>query len=159
MGFDESDFLSGLPQGLQNEVSVFLKREILEKIHVFRGVSNEFLIEVSSHMRPQVCIPNETIFKEGDTGNEMFFVIRGNLQVFSGDKKISTLTDGDFFGEIALFTENKKRTATVISTTYCDLYRLRRKHFIEVLNKHPEIASHIKSVADQRIEDSTIKNS
>ncbi len=158
LGFDESDFLSGLPQGLQNEVSVFLKREILEKIPIFREVSNEFLIEVSSHMRPQVCIPNETIFKEGDTGNEMFFVIRGNLQVFSGDKKISTLTDGDFFGEIALFTENKKRTATVISTTYCDLYRLKRKHFIEVLNKYPQIASHIKSVADQRIESKSTEN-
>ena len=158
LGFDESVFLSGLPQGLQSEVSVYLKREILEKIPIFRGVSNSFLIEVSSQMRPQVCIPGETIFKEGEKGNEMFFVIRGNLQVYSNDKKISTLKDGDFFGEIALFTENKKRTASVISTTYCDLYSLRRKHFIEVLNKYPEIVAHIKSVADQRIESNTTEN-
>ncbi len=158
LGFDESVFLSGLPQGLQSEVSIFLKREILEKIPLFRGVSNSFLIEVSSHMRPQVCIPGETIFEEGDTGNEMFFVIRGNLHVYNGDKKISTLKDGDFFGEIALFTENKKRTASVLSNTYCDLYCLDREHFLEVLEKYPDIAAHIKSVANQRIESDSTEN-
>jgi Ion transport protein/Cyclic nucleotide-binding domain len=158
LGFDESVFLSGLPQGLQSEVSVFLKREILEKIPIFRGVSNSFLFEVSSHMRPQVCIPGETIFEEGDIGNEMFFVIRGNLHVYNGDKKISTIKDGDFFGEIALFTENKKRTASVLSNTYCDLYRLDKDHFLEVLDKYPEIAAHIKSVANQRIESDSTEN-
>jgi len=158
LGFDESVFLSGLPQGLQNEVSVYLKREILEKIPLFRGVSNSFLMEVSLHMRPQVCVPDETIFKEGDAGNEMFFVIRGKLNVFSGEKILSDLKDGDFFGEIALFTENKKRTATVKSITYCDLYRLDREHFNEVLNKYPEIAEYIKSVAKQRIESNTSVN-
>lgn len=151
LGFDETVFLSALPQGLQNEVSVYLKKEILEKIPLFRDVSNSFLEEVSLYMRPIVSVPDELIFKEGEIGDEMYFVIRGKLKVISGDKIVSTLNDGDFFGEIALFNENKRRTATVISITYCDLYRLNRELFNEVLNRHPEITEQIRTVANQRM--------
>ncbi len=151
LGFDESVFLSSLPQGLQNEVSIHLKREILEKIPLFRGISDEFLRDVSLHMRPIVSLPGECIFAEGDLGNEMLFVIRGKLEVILNDEVISILTDGDFFGEIALFTERKKRTATVKSVTYSDLYRLDRELFNEVLKRYPRIAEHIKKVADERI--------
>jgi voltage-gated potassium channel len=151
LGFDESIFLSGLPQGLQSEVSVYLKREILEKIPLFEGVSNEFLEDVSLHMRPIIYIPGEYVFKERDYGNEMYFVIRGKLTVISGQKEISTLTDGDFFGEIALFSENKKRTASVISEGYSDLYRLDKELFDEVLKQYPQIAAHIKETAQKRI--------
>lgn len=150
LGFDESIFLSNLPAGLQNEVSVSLKREILEKIPLFADVSDEFLKDVSLHMRPIVCVPDEFVFREGDYGNEMFFVIRGKLKVITGSKEISTLTDGDFFGEIALFAENKIRTATVRSESYSDLYRLDKKLFDEVLKQYPDIAEHIKAVAQKR---------
>jgi len=151
LGFDESVFLSSLPQGLQNEVSVHLKREILKKIHLFKGVSDSFLKEVSLHMRPIVCVPNEYVFKEDDLGHEMYFIIRGKLEVIMNEKVLSVLTDGDFFGEIALFTEQKRRTATVKSVFYSDLYRLDRELFDEVLKRYPRIAEHIKKVADERI--------
>jgi voltage-gated potassium channel len=100
LGFDESVFLSSLPQGLQNEVSVHLKRDILEKIPLFKGVSDEFLRDVSLQMRPIVCIPGECVFKENDIGHEMYFVIRGTLEVVYNDEVLLVLTDGDFFGEI-----------------------------------------------------------
>ena len=152
LGFDESVFLSGLPQGLQNEVSIHLKREILEKIPLFKGVSDNFLRDVSLHMRPIVCVPGESVFNEGDIGNEMYFVIRGKLEVVMNNEPLSVLTDGDFFGEISLFTEQKRRTAAVISQTYSDLYRLDRELFDEVLRRYPKIAEHIKKIADERVE-------
>jgi voltage-gated potassium channel len=152
LGFDESVFLSGLPQGLQNEVSIHLKREILEKIPLFKGVSDDFLRDVSLHMRPIICVPGECVFNEGDIGNEMYFVIRGKLEVVMNNEPLTVLTDGDFFGEISLFTEQKRRTATVISQSYSDLYRLDRELFEEVLRRYPKIAELIKKIADERIE-------
>jgi hypothetical protein len=151
LGFDESIFLSGLPQGLRNEVSLHLRKEILQKIPLFDGVSNEFLNEVSLFMRPIVCVPNEYVFKEGDTGNEMYFVIKGKLNVISGKEEISVLTDGDFFGEIALFADNKRRTASVKSESYSDLYRLDKDLFDEVLKHYPQIAEHIREIAQKRL--------
>jgi len=151
LGFDESVFLSSLPQGLQSEVSIHLKREILEKIPLFQGVSDNFLREVSLHLRPLVCVPDENVFTEGEIGNEMYFIIRGKLQVLLNNKLVYTLTDGDFFGEIALFTDQKRRTATVKSISYSDLYRLDRELFDEVLRRYPKIADHIKVIAEKRM--------
>lgn len=151
LGFDESVFLSSLPQGLQNEVSVYLKREILQKIPLFKGVSDEFLKEVSLHMRPIVCVPDEYVFKEDDIGHEMYFIIRGKLEVIMNNDVVSILTDGDFFGEIALFTDHRKRTATLKSVYYSDLYRLDRELFDEVLKRYPRIAGHIKKTAEERM--------
>jgi voltage-gated potassium channel len=151
LGFDESVFLSSLPQGLQNEVSVHLKREILQKIPLFKGVSDGFLKEVSLHMRPIVCVPDEYVFKEDDIGHEMYFIIRGKLEIIMNEKVLSVLTEGDFFGEIALFTDHSKRTATVKSVHYSDLYRLDRELFDEVLKRYPKIAGHIKNIAEERM--------
>ena len=65
------------------------------------------------------------------------------------DHVFSLLREGDFFGEIALF-KNKPRSATVRASSYCNLYKLKRKTFEEVISKHPEIAIQIEEKARSR---------
>ena len=84
---------------MQNEVSIHLKREILEKILLFKGISVTFLRAVSFHMLPIVSIPGESILLQ---------VIRGKFEVILNDEVISILKDNDFFWEIVLFAEEKK---------------------------------------------------
>ena len=67
------------------------------------------------------------------------------------NEQLSVLTDGNFFGEISLFTEQKRRTAAVISQSYSDLHRLDRELFEEVLRRYPKIVEHIKKIADERV--------
>ncbi len=152
LGYNESDFVSGLPDGLKTEVELFLKRDILEKIPLFKGIGDKFLREVSLHLRPVVYTPGDYIFKEGDQGNEMYFVIKGKLKILSGDenKILNTLSDGDFFGELALFRD-EIRMATVQAATYCDVYTLNKEVFEHVLNNYPDISSQIKKVAEERL--------
>ncbi len=151
LGYDESAFLSKLPAGLQNEVSLFLKREILEKIPLFKGIDDRFLREMSLHLKPLIFTPSEYVFKEGDKGNEMYFIIRGNLEVISRDenKVKNRLRDGDFFGEIALF-KNINRTASVRAITYSDLYTLDKDVFDYCLKMFPGITDQIKETAEKR---------
>lgn len=151
LGYDESAFISRLPAGLQNEVSLFLKRDILNKIPLFKEIDEVFLREMSLHLRPMVYTPGEYVFREGDKGNEMFFVIHGKLEVISGDenKLKSTLTDGDFFGEIVLF-KNINRTASIRAITYSDLYILDKEVFDYCLKRFPEITDQIKNTAEKR---------
>ena len=151
LGYDESVFISKLPVGLQNEVSLFLKRDILDKIPLFKGIDDRFLREMSLHLRPVVFTPGEYIFRKGDKGNEMFFVIQGKLEVISVDetKLKNSLSDGDFFGEIALF-KNINRTASIRAITYSDLYILDKEVFDYCLKRFPEITDQIKETAEKR---------
>ena len=152
LGFDETTFLTALPQGLRTEVEMHLKLEILDKIPLFEGLDSIFIEEVALNLKPDVYTPGEFIFKAGQKGDKMYFVIRGNLLVLNKNGSvISTLKDGDFFGEIALFT-NQVRSADVQAVTYCDLYILEKEVFEYLLERFPDIGAHIREVAMQRQE-------
>ena len=141
-----------MPEGLKTDVELYLKRNILGRVPLFKGISDSFLREVSLHLRPVVYTPGDYIFKKGDRGSEMYFLIKGKLKVLTGDenKVLNTLSSGDFFGELALF-KDEIRMATVQAVTYSDIYTLDKKVFEHVLNNYPEISSHIKKVAEERI--------
>ena len=159
LGYDEADIVDSLPPNLKTEVSLFLKRDIIEKVPVFRGASDEFIKEIALHMRPLVFTPGDFVFKAGEQGREMYFISRGRLEVLSkdGGSLYATMTDGDFFGEIALFT-SQPRTASVRAVDYCDLYSLDKEMFDRVLSKYPEVATQIEARAKERVENVKTEN-
>jgi voltage-gated potassium channel len=82
----------------------------------------------------------------------MYFVIRGRLDVLTKEGAvINTLQDGDFFGEIALFSD-QPRSASVRAITYCDLYLLDKDVFEYILERFPDIGAHIKEVGLKRLQ-------
>ncbi len=104
-------------------------------------------------MKPLVFTPGDFVFKKGDVGNEMYFIIRGMLEVISPDGTVNKLKDGDFFGDIALF-KDISRTASVKVVTYSDLYILEKDVFERMLSRYPDIEKEIKRVADERTKNS-----
>jgi len=132
LGYNEGSFLSELPVGLRKEVSLFLKRDMIQKIRLFKNIDDSFLREVSLQMKLLVFTPGDFIFKKGDVGKEMYFVIRGILEVNSEDGAVNELKDGHFFGEIAL-VKNVNRTASVKEFAYSDLYVLEKDVFNRLL--------------------------
>jgi len=152
LGFDETTFLSGLPRGLASEASLHLKRGILDKIPLFKNVDSDFVEELALNLKPDVYTPGEFVFKEGRPARRMYLVIKGLLEVVKNDGTvINVLRDGDFFGEIALFTD-QPRTAGVRAVTYCDLYVLDKDVFLYLLEQFPEIRTHMEEIARQRLE-------
>lgn len=143
-GYDESSFLENLPPSLKAEVSLHLKKEVIEKIPLFKDADKSFIEEVSFFLRPVVLTPGDCVFKTGDVGNEMYFVVQGELHVYNKEESMqfAKLKTGDFFGEIALF-KNTPRNATIRAVTYCDLYMLQRSTFDKVVSKYPEILDKI----------------
>ena len=151
LGYDEHALLDSLPPALRSEVSVHLKQDLLEKIPLFSSASQDFIKEISGALKPQVVTPREALFKAGDPAKALFFVVQGELEVVSGDESrlLSTLATGDFFGEIALFSQDN-RSATVRAKTYCDLYRLEKDDFDAVVKHFPDIAGALEEEGKKR---------
>jgi voltage-gated potassium channel len=66
-----------------------------------------------------------------------------------GHTLLNTITEGDFFGEIALLF-SQPRTASVRAVDYCDLYTLDKDTFDRVLSRYPDFTAHIRDMAYQR---------
>ena len=151
LGYDESAAISELPPSLRTEVYLYLNREIIEKVPLFQGGNDDFIRSIVLEMRPVVFMPGDNVVRAGDSGDEMYFISRGTVQVESGDGKqvYATLGDGDFFGEMALLLD-QPRTATVRAMDYCDVYSLSKTAFDHVLVRHPDVAERVKQIAKQR---------
>jgi hypothetical protein len=151
-GLDEEDMLSTLPESLRTEVSLYLNQDIITKVPFFASCSQDFIRQLVSMLKPRVSIPGECVILQGSLGTEMFFLSSGQVEVLVNDERVIVLSSGSFFGEYALLFPMKKRTATIRTLTYCDLFVLRKKDFERVLAAFPEFEALIRETAIQRLQ-------
>jgi len=74
----------------------------------------------------------ENIFQEGDVGDYLYIVVKGEVDVIRKsdheEKTVATLKEGEYFGEMALLNE-KQRNATVRCKTPVDVLALKKQDF------------------------------
>lgn len=127
-----------------------VNRETLERVPLFRDGDPLLLNQVSMALRPRAFAAGDVIVHEGEPGEEMFVICRGELEALNAHGEVlRVMKEGDCFGEIALLL-SEKRTATVRARTACDLFVLDRKHFGQILKEHEQFASAVRQVARSR---------
>lgn len=84
------------------------------------------------------------IFRENETGEKMFLIDKGEVEVFverSGKHiTIAKLSSGDFFGEMGIL-RNNTRSANIIATENIALYELSREGLMEIISKEGILAA------------------
>jgi len=63
----------------------------------------------------------DTLVRKGDDADRMFYLTQGNLQIQEIGKVVGP---GTVVGEIGVFARNRKRMATVVCDTDCEVYEL-----------------------------------
>jgi len=150
LGYDEESIMTGLPPALMTEVMMFLKRDVIQNVPFFATASEQLLKDVALVMHPAVYMPGDLVFKKGDVGRAMYFISKGEIEVLDGNgARIALLGKGDAFGEMALVLD-KPRGATIRTAGYCDLYRLDKKDFDDILRRYPEFAVHVRQLTRLR---------
>lgn len=90
--------------------------------------------------------------EEGDAGEEMYILNRGNLQVFIGGKKVFDIFDpGTVIGEMALLL-GAKRTATIKTVTDCNITIVKRENLEEVAKSNKDFFLKMAANLGQRLE-------
>ena len=113
------------------------------------GVSPATLDQIAALLRPELALPGERIVERGTVGKMMYFVSTGAVRV-GLDSGAITLGTGDFFGELALLTD-QPRVADVDALTYCDLLMLHREDFHTVMAGDTTLKETIRRVAAERL--------
>ena len=141
---------------LRTKLNIAVNKQIISSVPVFAGCSDEAMAAIIEQMYQMVLVPGECAAEQGGYGDEMFFIVRGRLEVSHRDEDgmLHTLAireDGDFFGETALI-RNAPRGATVKALTYCDLLVLSRKGFTLIGNQFPELLAPVEAASKDRHE-------
>ncbi len=116
-----------------------LKREVLAKMPLFSRLSEREMLRVMQVAEVKAYAPGDLVIKEGDKGDELFIVLSGKVKVSRGETLLTTFGTGENFGEMALI-RSVPRSATVHADGACELIRIRRSDFFEILRKEHELA-------------------
>jgi CRP/FNR family cyclic AMP-dependent transcriptional regulator len=103
--------------------------EVLSKVPAFADLLQRELKEVAAIVHKREYRTGEPVFYQGDPGLGMYIVQDGEVSITILDKdgderELALLSDGDFFGELALLDEST-RSANAICKTDCTLIVLK----------------------------------
>ncbi|KAJ3298601.1 Potassium voltage-gated channel sub H member 7 [Rhizoclosmatium sp. JEL0117] len=158
--FEEQTLLNELNESLRAEVSLHNSRDLILKVPFLKRQENDgrdeiYIGRIATKLRAQHYIAGDYITKQGESGFDMFFIVSGKVDVFVGSKKVVSLFDGAYIGEVALITKIL-RTATVQAAVPSVLYRLTYNDFHEILSEFPDVKEKIDRLAQER--ENVIKN-
>jgi small-conductance mechanosensitive channel/CRP-like cAMP-binding protein len=116
-------------------------------IDFLNGVSAEVIERLALGTVSALYAAGEAVIVEGESGNELFIIERGSVQVLvsrdDGPKApVASLNAGHFFGEAALLRE-EKRSATVVAVTECELLVISANAFRAAAELDPSIAERL----------------
>ncbi|PIE34841.1 hypothetical protein CSA56_06570 [candidate division KSB3 bacterium] len=141
---------------------------ILSEIPLFKHLDGEERQKIAGFLSPLSVKQGTTIVAEGDTGDCMYLIKNGEVGVYTSlmledetgsttearqqELHLATLQTGDFFGEQALIT-NERRNATVIALKDLQLLRFSKPDLEVIVQTYPRIADILKQYHHQRTTD------
>jgi glutaminase len=111
-----------------------------------RGFSPADADAVRSRLERRRFAPGAVIVRRGDPARELFLIVRGRASVMvdraggGGPRRLTTLTDGTIFGELAFVTD-EPRSADVLADTMVDCQVLCADDFDALLVEQPRAAA------------------
>jgi CRP/FNR family transcriptional regulator, cyclic AMP receptor protein len=131
---------------------------LLRKVDLFQAMTTRQLGHVASVTRELVVPAGSTIFEEGDVGDALFLIASGDVEVLRAGVRLSLLHDSDYFGEMAVLTE-ETRNASARALTDCLLLQLERSEFHQVLAGNFEAVLAVIRMICKRLQETPVPGS
>jgi CRP/FNR family cyclic AMP-dependent transcriptional regulator len=92
----------------------------------------------------------DIVFREGDTGEEMFGVISGRVELRHGDEVVTTVGPDGTFGEMAIISDTP-RSLTAVTLEPSIIAAINRPTFLFLVHETPTFAIDVMRSLVERI--------
>ncbi|MCA1606362.1 MAG: cyclic nucleotide-binding domain-containing protein, partial [Acidobacteria bacterium] len=127
--------------------------ERLAAVDIFAPLSTEETRMLAQAATSHVFAPGETVIRAGDPGSSMFVVHNGRVTVQVSEngrpRTVATLSDGAFFGEMALFT-GEPRTANVVALEETEVLEISHAAMKQVFDTNPDLVESLSHIIAER---------
>lgn len=113
--------------------------------------SQDFFSQIEKY---QSIPAGQPVFREGESGNSLYIVAEGEIDITRGDRVLETVGPGGIVGELALI-DDKPRSASAIARTDCLLAPVNREHFLALVQRTPLFALQVMRAMANRLRHTT----
>jgi CRP-like cAMP-binding protein len=136
-------------------ISDRVKYQDLRDASLFKGVSDEALIELATHCQYMELMAGEFLFHQGDPGDALYILHDGQVHIvrrYPSGEEVVLATEGPYYaiGDLSMLS-GQARTGGVLAVSDCTLIALSRDDFLEVSTRIPEIAIQVKQNLSNRL--------
>jgi small-conductance mechanosensitive channel/CRP-like cAMP-binding protein len=130
------------------------RQRMLRTVDFLDVLPEHALGHLAQNSRTCLYAAGEEIIREGEEGSELFVIRSGEATVRIAREaresvEVARLGAGSVFGEMSLVT-GERRSATVRTTSACEVIVLGRDAFREVLEENPDLAHRVSEVLASR---------
>jgi len=116
-------------------------------MELLKGRKLETVAALEACLESRSCKAGEKIYSVGDSGDRLFLIRRGTVQMMlptegASGHHLATYGRGDFFGGLS-FLDGQRRGNEAISQTDSELFVLRREAFDELKVHHRQFAHNL----------------
>lgn len=111
----------------------------LKGVELFSELPSKELLNLATIAEEVKYISGLDIFKEGESGDSLYIIVRGQVEVHKRGRSIAVLGARETFGEMALL-DSDPRSATVTVLEEVVALKIEREPFIELLVSKRAIA-------------------
>lgn len=136
---------------------------VLKQIPLFSGLDENLHKEIIQHIVLMYYPVNYLLFKEGDEGDALYIVKKGQVEIYhepkeEGElsKKVAEINQGGFLGEMALVSE-APRNASAKTTMESEIFILSKKDFQKLLDSNTALAEQISATVVARLKENEQK--
>ncbi len=124
---------------------------MLARVPLFSHLSAAEIADIMRLLRARTIEAGEVLVRRGDPASSMYFITAGEVEIELPNQRVQ-LSDGTFFGEIALL-HRTKRSGTVTATRKTKLLALDAQDFHALIERMPALAAHVQKTAKARLAD------
>lgn len=127
-------------------------REDLQRIDLFAALPDEALDELIQAGTTFRLSPNSEVFHQGDPDMGFHIVRSGSATVTVNGVERGELGEGDYFGEMSLFDESGRRTATIAAGPEgVETFAVSALSMSALMDQNPQIPRALLRVLAERI--------
>jgi small-conductance mechanosensitive channel/CRP-like cAMP-binding protein len=127
--------------------------ERLAAVDIFAPLSAEETAMLAQAATSHIFAPGETVIRAGDPGSSMFVVHNGRVDVQLTEngraRTVATLSEGAFFGEMALFT-GEPRTANIVALEETEVLEIGHAAMKQVFDTNPDLVESLSHIIAER---------
>ena len=113
---------------------------LLRGLPIFAGLGDGELRKIARLCTQKLYRPGEQIFRKGDSGEEAYIVMRGqiDIQLEEQSAPIASISSGKIFGELA-FLDGAPRNAYAVANQASILLEMQRLAFNDLVQREPHL--------------------
>ncbi|WIA17586.1 hypothetical protein OEZ85_014411 [Tetradesmus obliquus] len=153
--YDRQQVLGILPFELKAKILRHLYAGAIQSVPLLKQMADDdmFLTDVCIRLQPYNCSANTYVYQRGETGGDVFILIRGELHMVDMDKEtfLAKIPEGGVFGEGTVLRHlegfmKAKRIASMWCKTPCYMLRIAQEDMADLLEHYPQMLDNLRAL-------------